>query len=73
MPALDGYDATAHRRHRETGTEHTPAIAMRARAMGGDHERCLDGGIDDYISSPMRHDALAETLRRWIRELAREG
>jgi CheY-like chemotaxis protein len=71
MPAIDGYHATAHLRHREGETEHTPVIAMTARAMRGDRERCLDAGMDDYIGKPMAHDALAETLRRWIPGLAR--
>jgi CheY-like chemotaxis protein len=66
MPVLDGYKATKALRRRETAPEHMPVIAMTANAMEGDRQRCLDAGMDDYITKPMRHAALADMLRRWI-------
>ena len=67
MPDMDGYQATAELRRRERDADgHTPVIAMTAQAMDGDRERCLDAGMDDFISKPMRHQDLADTLRRWI-------
>ena len=67
MPDMDGYQATAELRRRERAADgHTPVIAMTAQAMDGDRERCIDAGMDDFISKPMRHQDLADTLRRLI-------
>jgi CheY-like chemotaxis protein len=66
MPEMDGYQATAQLRRLEQGAQHTPVIAMTAYAMKGDLEKCLEAGMDDYISKPMRYQALVDTLRRWV-------
>ena len=63
MPVMDGLEATASIRQREAKAgRHTPIIAMTASAMKGDRERCLDVGMDSYISKPIS----AEQLRRLI-------
>jgi two-component system, sensor histidine kinase and response regulator len=66
MPELDGIEATARIRAQEDGGQHLPIIAMTASAMEGDRERCLEAGMDDYISKPLRPDELDAVLERWL-------
>jgi signal transduction histidine kinase/DNA-binding NarL/FixJ family response regulator/HPt (histidine-containing phosphotransfer) domain-containing protein len=61
MPEMDGYEATAAIRAEGLNTE-TSIVAMTARAMEGDRQRCLDSGMDDYVSKPVRLDALREVI-----------
>jgi len=57
MPVMDGLQATAAIRQREmTSGKHIPIVAMTAHAMAGDKERCLQAGMDDYISKPLHVD-----------------
>ncbi|MDV3436190.1 ATP-binding protein [Stenotrophomonas sp. C2852] len=67
MPVLDGYAATRHWRaeEAETGRARLPIIAMTANAMAGDRERCLQAGMDDYLSKPIARATLHALLNRW--------
>lgn len=66
MPEMDGFEATTRIRSREAGSAHTPIIAMTASAMPEDRKRCIDVGMDDYISKPVRQDTLRSTVSRWL-------
>ncbi|HKS38025.1 MAG TPA: response regulator [Verrucomicrobiae bacterium] len=67
MPVLDGYDAARHIRQREkerAGGSHLRIIAMTANAMEGDREKCLEAGMDDFVTKPVRIEDLANALER---------
>jgi len=67
MPIMDGLQATRTIRQHEVGTgRRIPIIAVTARAMIGDRESCLEAGMDDYISKPIRRDELQQALTRLL-------
>jgi len=66
MPEMDGLEATKAIRKQEKGGNHIPIIAMTANAMQGDKEKCLESGMDDYISKPISRSKLQESLDRWL-------
>jgi two-component system sensor histidine kinase/response regulator len=69
MPEMGGFEATAEIRRRERATgNHLPVIAMTAHAMKGDRERCLEAGMDDYISKPIQAGRLFEVIERVVGE-----
>jgi signal transduction histidine kinase/CheY-like chemotaxis protein len=69
MPVLDGWEATRLWRSRETRlrqTRRTPIVALTASAAAGERERCLEAGMDDYLSKPFSRDALRELVDRYL-------
>lgn len=68
MPILDGYDATKAIRKGESGeiNKKIPIVAMTANAMQGDKEKCLNVGMDDYLSKPINPDKLRDALQKWL-------
>jgi len=66
MPEMDGYQATANIRDGRGGRSDIPVIAMTANAMQGDRERCMEAGMDDYLSKPIAMKQLAEKLDYWL-------
>jgi len=65
MPEMDGIEATAKIREQDQYTD-LPIIAMTAHAMAGDRSRCLQAGMNDYISKPVRQDVLIALISRWL-------
>jgi CheY-like chemotaxis protein len=66
MPVLDGLEATRQIREGACGesARHVPIVAMTANAMEGDRNRCLEAGMDDYISKPIDQTKLVDLLER---------
>lgn len=67
MPVMDGFEATRRIRKQESaGRQRVPIIAMTANAMPGDRQRCLEAGMDDYLSKPIDPAALESLLLHWL-------
>jgi two-component system, sensor histidine kinase and response regulator len=71
MPEMDGLEATRYVR-RQSGKQPV-IVALTANAMRGDREDCLNAGMDDYISKPVRLDELMRLLKKWALELRATG
>ncbi|AET69302.1 Response regulator receiver domain protein,histidine kinase [Desulfosporosinus orientis DSM 765] len=70
MPGISGFDVTLAIREKEKLTgSHIPIIATTAYTMSGDKEKCLNVGMDDYISKPIDMIKLCEVLERWWKEI----
>lgn len=67
MPEMDGYEATGRIRKGEAGDLYRtiPIVALTANAMKGDKEKCLQAGMDDYISKPLEVKSVLKMLAQW--------
>ncbi len=70
MPEMDGIEATQCIRNKEAeeNLEYTPIIAMTAHSMKGDMESCIDAGMDDYLSKPLRPEEMFEKIYKILRD-----
>jgi CheY-like chemotaxis protein/HPt (histidine-containing phosphotransfer) domain-containing protein len=70
MPQMDGFEAALAIRKMEQAGElqahHTPIIAMTAHALHGDRQRCIDAGMDDYVSKPLEPRKVFQAIERWV-------
>lgn len=68
LPGMDGYELTRRIRAAEAGprARRTPIVALTAHATPADRQRCLDAGMNDYLTKPVGPQQLADTVQRWL-------
>lgn len=67
MPIMSGIEATREIRQREHGTNtHVPIVGLTANALPGHREKCLEAGMDDYLSKPIEFSKLEDCLKKWL-------
>lgn len=65
MPVMDGYEATQKIRSFETSSRRTPIVALTANAIRGDREKCMESGMDGYITKPFSVDEIVEVIKQY--------
>lgn len=65
MPEMNGYEATREIRRMESDT-HVPVIALTAGTVVGEREKCMEAGMDDYLTKPVLKDTLETAIRKWL-------
>ena len=64
MPEMDGMEAT--RKIRESGFDVIPIVAMTANAMKGDREKCINAGMNDFITKPIKKEIVLSMVEKWV-------
>jgi CheY-like chemotaxis protein/HPt (histidine-containing phosphotransfer) domain-containing protein len=73
MPEMDGFETTLEIRRGEAGTgNHVLIVALTASAMPSDRQKCLESGMDDYLSKPVRLQQLNEIVNRWLAPISHQ-
>jgi two-component system sensor histidine kinase/response regulator len=74
MPEMDGFEATAVIRDPDSKilNHKVPIVALTANAMNGDRERCIEAGMNDYLSKPVKKEDLSVVLEKWLKPKAPE-
>lgn len=66
MPEMNGYEATTEIRRIENNQKHIPIIAITAGAIKGEKEHCLEAGMNDYITKPIKMETITQILNKWL-------
>ncbi len=66
LPVLDGFSAAGRIKDNSDLNSETPVVALTAKAMPGDRERCMEAGMQDYLSKPVRQNQVMDVLCKWL-------
>ncbi|MCP3873845.1 MAG: response regulator [Desulfobacteraceae bacterium] len=72
MPVMDGYEATSRIRKAEDPQNRIPIIAMTAHAIKGYRKKCLEAGMNDYITKPLKKEMLLSTVTKWFQKESKQ-
>lgn len=73
LPVLDGFSAAGRIKDGSGLNSDTPIVALTAKAMPGDRERCIEAGMQDYLSKPVRQSQVMDVLNKWLGSESSEG
>ena len=68
MPVMDGFEATRNIRQLGNANATTPIIAVTANAMAKDRDNCLEAGMNDYLSKPVKAQQIKSILSKWLNQ-----